>query len=306
MDPRPAMEKLFIGGCPRSGTTLLAALLNASPVCRAMPEARFKFALLGEDLLTRKDLEILAADFTFHLWRMPSVIARLEVGAPRFQAFDDIVSEALSPDPGIRFYVDHTPRNVRHLPALRHFYPDSRFIHIIRDGRGVWASVKSLPWGPNSPGEAARWWTRSVALGLAAAAICPDSLWTIRYEDLVDRPAEVLQGLCDWLGIPFEPTMLEGDASFLPEYTHDQHRLVGEKPDPAAARRWRGTLPPHEIKLFEDEAADLIVALGYDLMDLPVPVPAWRRLAIWLGARVRRRNNRRRYRRKQRRFWSPD
>ena len=41
------MKTIFIGGCARSGTTLLGAMLGVHKECLTTPESQFKFEALG-------------------------------------------------------------------------------------------------------------------------------------------------------------------------------------------------------------------------------------------------------------------
>ena len=298
------MHKVFIGGCPRSGTTFLASLLSASPHCRTAPESWFKFALLNPGALTGSDIDALRSDFTFNLWSIPHFPSTLSPGMPRREVFDRILECFIDDGPTQepRYYVDHTPANIRHVERLSKTYADARFIHIIRDGRAVYASVRDLTWGPRDPISAARWWERNITAGLAAALHTGDRMKTVRYEELVSKPAQVVEGICTWLGIPFEPEMLAGDGSFVPEYTRSQHQLVGRPASTDTVDRWRSRLTPLEVAAFEVEAGSVLESLGYTLERSDVKVPLWRRWGWWLTARARKPADRRRFRQKRESF----
>jgi Sulfotransferase family len=65
------------------------------------------------------------------------------------------------------WWVDHTPTNLRFARLLTAWFPEARFIHIVRDpGRA--ASVMPLNWGPNTITEAALFWKRRMALALTS------------------------------------------------------------------------------------------------------------------------------------------
>src|SRR4030095_1909271 len=50
---------------------------------------------------------------------------------------------------GARIWVEQDPGNVVHIWKLLQHFPDAKFIHIVRDGRAVAASMLPLDWGPN-------------------------------------------------------------------------------------------------------------------------------------------------------------
>ena len=48
-----------------------------------------------------------------------------------------------------KYWVDHTPVNLKFFMHLVKHYERAKFIHIVRDGRAVASSVIPLEWGPN-------------------------------------------------------------------------------------------------------------------------------------------------------------
>ena len=70
------MNPVFIGGCSRSGTTLLGSMLGAHPLAITTPESPFKIHPLivryrhqGYQL-THKDIELLVDDWFLAIWRL--------------------------------------------------------------------------------------------------------------------------------------------------------------------------------------------------------------------------------------------
>jgi hypothetical protein len=161
-------------------------------------------------------------------------------------------------------WVDQTPSNFRRALTMLRMFPDARFIHIVRDGRGVAASILPLDWGPNDILHAAEYWMAHCAPGLATESqLGSNRVMRVRYEDLLTQPEPTLRRLSSFAGLEYEPAMAQG-ASYSPTPYHErQHRLVGQPPDRSRASSWNRTLTPRQIELFESVAGEFLEMLGY-------------------------------------------
>lgn len=167
--------------------------------------------------------------------------------------------------PAPQFWVEHSPTNIRYSRALDQVFPDAHFVHIYRDGRGVAASVLPMDWGATDTLEAANHWLGDIAFGLVAEQAIPgERFHSVQFEHLVQDPGTVLSGLCEAIGIPFDPNMVLGDKFDVPAYNDQQHLLVGQHPDPGRVDAWKTTLSPRQIEVFESRAGPMLVHLGYE------------------------------------------
>lgn len=267
------MRPVFIGGCERSGTTLLGAMLGAHPSCLCVPEMQFKLDILrfprhaGQETVDQSDvMQRLAKRSSFRIWELNLDMAaiRHELLSCR-QLIEWLVTaygqKVGKPTPAM--WVDHTPSNIRYARTLLRLFPEAHMIHIVRDGRAVAASVLPLDWGPNEIDNAARYWEERLAHGFAAESLWPQRVTRVRYEDLVQDPQPVLKKLCDVLAVHYEPAMSQGRGFEVPKYTARQHTLVGSAPNPERARAWEKQLTPRQIEIFESLTSDLLESLGY-------------------------------------------
>lgn len=294
--PRLGRRPVFVGGCPRSGTTLLGAMLGVGPDRVTVPESLFKFALLAEaeagTVATARAHDLLAADRRFALWRVPPP-ARAP-GRRRVAAVLDELVGAFSHrsgKPDATVWIDHTPGNIRFVGTLLDLYPEARFVNLVRDGRGVAASVLPLDWGPNRMADAAGWWATHVAMGLAAAATYgPDRVLTVRFEDLLAAPEETLTALCHSLDLPYDPAMLSRREYDVDAYTVTEHSRVAEVPDASRSRAWQQDLTVRQLEEFEYRTGELARYLGYPLLVGPGarPPPRADRLADFVVDVARR------------------
>ncbi len=268
-----ARRPIFVGGCARSGTTLLGAMLGVGPDRLTVPEAEFKWQLLtrlgtlGPDVDLAAAVAYLRRDWKFRLWGCD-----LPAGPAGSVPYSALVSALVlrhgrrAGKPAPSLWIDHTPGNIRFALTLARLFPDARFVHVVRDGRAVAASVLPLDWGPNDVIEAARHWATQIALGLAAEqALGAARILTIRYEDLVAEPDVVLRRVCAFLDTPFDPAMTRTREYRVPDYSAGQHGLVAQAPDPARVDRWRCTLSRRQVETFEDISGELLAYLGYEL-----------------------------------------
>lgn len=267
---------IFIGGCSRSGTTLLGAMLGASPDAICVPESHFKIDVLrklwpqSSSVNVAEVLAQLLKHWRFKIWGLDSTTADL-LPLVQGDSYGDLLHALVSAyaqsegKADATTWLDHTPENVSYANTLLSLYPDARFIHIVRDGRAVAASILPLDWGPNTIIKAARWWMRMVSFGLAAELVlAPEQIIRVRYEDLVLQPAETLQTLCQFLGIDYLPAMLDATGFRPPRYTNQQHALIGRSASSSAINRWQQRLSPREIEIFENLTRDFLNNLGYE------------------------------------------
>lgn len=138
---------------------------------------------------------------------------------------------------------------------------DMRFILLVRDGRAVTAS--RMRRDGFSMKRCAEVWRTEHLKRIAAqftARRAPRRI--VHYEDLATDPEKVLRGLCDWLGLDFEPAMLE--------FRENRHNVGGNpmrfrKTERSVTldERWRDELGAEDLATFERIAGRLNRSLGY-------------------------------------------
>jgi hypothetical protein len=233
--------RAFLVGCPRSGTTLLQAMLFAHPEIYSFPETNFFLSLFGaRDLLTmgttpqgsvrkfrelvRSIMELLGvAEYRrrARAWEPILLLPNFYMAARcnsislrhNVKTFVQIV-DAASLKAGRPIWVEKTPDHLFYVKRIQQYIPDAAFIHIIRNGRDTVASLvdaaRKFPdvWeGPTSPELAVRRW--DVALRESLQYRGDPQHYLVRYEELVSDPGKVLKGLCGFLGCDFDVKMVE-------------------------------------------------------------------------------------------------
>ncbi len=165
---------ILVGGCGRSGTTLLIAILGAHPsiftIKRELGFLTFWAEKLGVSggpvpYPTRLD--------RFHLYLLTHRV-----------------------DPRATRWAEKSPANVRHLKNIFEYYPDARFIHLIRDPRDVLTSRH-----PSRPGEywvTPQRWVEDVSAGLDMKD--DPRVLSIRYEDIVSNYEDSARKMLEFVG----------------------------------------------------------------------------------------------------------
>ena len=267
------LTPIFIGACPRSGTTFLGERLGAILQGKVTPESQFKRDILAAFAQGHSETvpAILDKSFYYRLWTDRPAAA--DLAAALIQGIEETFEQLVFPegigDHPTGIWVDHTPVNFNQFNALRQLFPKARFVHILRDGRAVYASVRQLSWGPGNPMEGAWWWRAQVSAGLAASQIYPDICMTVRYEHLVAGDLEewgrLLRFLRDDPDLVVTDEMINATSTYdVPDFTQHQHALVGAGLSSGRAQAWKAELPQREIEIFEANAGSLLDPLGYE------------------------------------------
>ncbi|UOQ45393.1 sulfotransferase [Halobacillus salinarum] len=259
---------IFIGGCGRSGTTLLGSMLGAHKDCLCIPESQFKTDMINEfDKNNINELVIsIKNNVRFRLWNLDINTISIE----NINSYGDVLeffineySKKVSRS-NFKMWIDHTPNNLEYVKQLKEIYPQAKFIHLVRDGRGVASSIIPLDWGPNTVKSAANLWKTKLSYGLAAEQfVNKDDIFRVKYEELVIDPEKTLKEICEFLGIVFQKSMIDGNGFSPPKYTTKQHDLVGTKPNKSRTEAWKHKLDSREIEIFECLTADLLECMGY-------------------------------------------
>lgn len=284
----------FVVGSARSGTTLLRLILNAHSEIAVPPESRFIVELHPEEdheVEVEPVLAALAAHKRFQAWDLPIDSVRAELVGRRVASYADVMEAAYKAYAGARSktaWGDKTPRYIEHIPLLARLWPASHFIHLVRDGRNVALSYAELPFGPNNVAHAGALWKRRVTAGLTAGrALSAGRYLEVSYEQLVADPRSQVAAICGFIGMRFEPEMLDyGEKSrdeVLSRAAHYNPRLT-EGPL-AEARAWQEQMPASSVESFEAVAGDLLSDLGYPRR-YPNPSPRARAGAAYARLRM--------------------
>jgi hypothetical protein len=149
--------------------------------------------------------------------------------------------------------------------TLRGLWPDARIVRIVRDPRDVAVSLSVVPFAKDSiVGNLVRIDQDDRA---SRDRIAADPLaMTLRYEDLVMEPARELGRVCDFIGEPYEPAMLDarGSASEVAA-AHEWWKASVTGPiTTASVGRWRGSMSADAQRFAELHLAGFLRAHGYD------------------------------------------
>lgn len=261
----------FVVGSARSGTTLLRLMLNAHSEIAVPPESRFVVELYRQGEV---EVEGLLAELSrhnrFQAWNMPVEAVKEEIGERAFMPYGELIEAAYRAYAKGRdksVWGDKTPRYVLDITLLAELFPQARFLHVVRDGRNVALSYADVPFGPKTVARAAERWQTRVRAGLQTGRPLGPARYTeLFYEQLVAEPERRLQGICSFLGVPFETGMLDYQERARHEILERARRYnphVTERPT-AGVRSWQQQMTPHQVAVFETVAGDLLEELGYE------------------------------------------
>jgi len=247
-------------------------MLDSHPRLAVPGESEFIISLRDPMLRLRRRpeaaLEAILSNEKFRAWGLDPDTVRSDVAAEGPTDFVDVVRAVYASFARLHGKVrwgDKTPGYALHLRTLARLFPDARFVHLIRDGREVAASLAERTWGPSSAVSGAFWWRQLVASARRAGTLLgPDRYLEIRLEDLICDPEGVLTRVCDFLGEKFEPEMLDYSATI--ESRYPGHHERGEhllRPPTAGLRDWRAALSERDERLLEAACRRWLVRLGY-------------------------------------------
>lgn len=222
-------HRIFIVGVPRSGTTLLQSLLAAHSELTSFTESHFfsrYFSLTpvtGWPVLT-KDPSARVHEFLTENSEGPVTAWAGDLGRLLLPLHTRAVTrrllsvmDELAQRRGKSGWIEKTPKHLRYMPLIESVADaqphtiQPHVIHLVRDGLETVASLykASQSWErPYDLEECVRRWNDDVQYSMKRLRKAPENNCCVFYEDLVEAPEKVLQGLCGRLGLAWEPEML--------------------------------------------------------------------------------------------------
>ncbi len=255
-------QPIFILGFPRSGTTLVEQTLSALPAISAGDELPFITELA--DAMPRMLNSPLA---------YPEALAELWM-ADQVQGLDTLRDHYLQRvgqlgvvAAGAGWFTDKMPLNEMHLGLIGLVFPRAPLIHVIRHPLDVMVSAISnlFTHGFNcslSLETAARHYVAVMELVMQYRAEMSLRYLPVRYEDMVTDQEATVRGLCDFIGVAFDPSCLAFHENRRYARTASYAQVTERLYDRSLARRrhYRAHLEP-VIPIL----APMIAALGYSV-----------------------------------------
>lgn len=272
---------LFIVGTGRSGTTLARTILDSHPDVAIPGETGFLPKLLRLKWLWWRGGKLKPAFFVKLAMSNGRLVRSGVTRSALMESFSADQPESpaeavtriyqvyarLNDAPGDCMLGDKTPGYIRHVPLLNDWYPEAKIIRLVRHPLSAIASLLEQPWAPGTPlANALCWQQDQMAFDDADAR----NVMTLRLEDLIAQPEPSCRQMTDFLGLDFEPCMLDysrkAKAVMRQNIHPDSH--AGLTRELSSKREWSDHISEADAKLCWDIVGRQAAKLGYS--HLPV------------------------------------
>ncbi|WP_228282152.1 sulfotransferase [Rubrobacter tropicus] len=250
--PRKGLP-VIVGGCHRSGTSLVRRMLDAHSRIHCGPEVKFFRDFFGdyaEDPLRH----IRFATTARHM--LPEQDLLEEFGGAFVRSQERAASRAGKPR-----WADKNPENVLYLRQWTHLLGRRWvFVHVVRNPLDTLASIKEARFPLTIPPDLEsriELYKRYTRVGAKFGDRHPAYYYRIVYERLVEDPEGVLADLMDWLEEDFEPAQLAFNSAERERGLEDPKIRQTTAAHTDSVGRWRKVLTQEEAVQIARECAPL-------------------------------------------------
>lgn len=257
----PSEVPVFIVGMPRSGTTLAEQILAGHSQVHGAGELS-----LSGDLVTRFNLweQKLGSGWTY-----PECLADLTPAKAR-QLADHWLAQLRERDSQARYVVDKLPHNFEHIGLIKLLFPNARILSCLREPRDVAVSNFMTDYAAKFGGMGFAYDLAWIGEQLVDhrrlmdhwQALFPDSILEVGYEDTVTDTEAQARRMLAFLGLEWEPAVLEFQSVDRPVKTASSWQ-VRQPVYTTSKARWRN---------YVDHLGPLEAALA-DIPSSPAPLP---------------------------------
>ena len=277
---------IFIIGTERSGSNLLRLILNAHPEITVPhpPHIVAFFAPLEKsygNLSIEQNFRKLANDVVLHVerhihpWTVPlNKEALIKSASPRdsFGLSTAIYDQHLAAM-GKRRWGCKSTFMIHYTDRVFARYPDAQLLWLVRDPRDVAVSSRDSVFNPYHPYYTALLWAAQQELGLRLEGqLNQTNVLRVYYEKLVTDPHTTVAGICEFLNVPFVPSMLRFFESEEARTSAGQARDWQNVAQPIISsntNKYRGRLSEFDIAAVESVAGSVMQKLDYEPVSAP-------------------------------------
>jgi protein-tyrosine sulfotransferase len=271
---------LFIVSSGRSGTTLLRSMLAAGGLIAIPPETQviplsirrfYALQYLGWEDLSRLIIALFESHRHFPIWQVNLGAAyQVAMSLPESErSLARIIEEvfrcyASQQFPEADIWGDQSPLNTLYLPWIKRTFPHGRYLHLLRDGRDMVASMMDR--GGTSLEQSTWRWITSVKNAIDLQRQLPaEQFLEVRYEDLVSAPEPIMELICQFIEIDYRPIMLDfwKSPTTLEHRYHSFHRNLDRPVFTDSIGKWRTRLTSNQQAYVLAKTKTLLKQLGY-------------------------------------------
>jgi Sulfotransferase family len=266
-------------GAPRSGTTLLAAVMNAHTRLSCGNETHFFEDLreaVVEFITDRRHWPRRAFDYMstlqhagrrlFDLYGIDPTAyhRRLSAARPAVSTVLCCFMESYLEKTGKARWIEKTPNHLKVFTRIRRHFPGSPAICIFRDPRDVALSLMKVPWGPSTFADGLLIW-KSYFEYYCKFILSDKNVLTIRFEDLVEYPSVTCSCICKFINEDYDASMLNTSqsaaevGSILEPYKGNTSKPI----DQSRASAWKAVLNPDELAVADVFLNREVLCFGY-------------------------------------------
>jgi Sulfotransferase family len=286
----------FIAGQAKSGTTLLAALLDNHPELLVLPQetayfptALKKYGNAGRraqfDYLTKKSFSrvLFGGEPKWREHEYRNFPQQKFLGTFERIAFDPVnagrdllalMAESYAqtigvPRDRIKRWVEKTPANRNHVDEIFARFPHAKFLVTLRDPRAILATQIALEKTRQTKRFSvyyvvAHWCVAAKLVRRVRAGDVPG--WFVQFEQLVSEPSKVMKEVCDYLAIQFDSEIILTPTKIGESWGgNSAAEIAFSKVSAQPASRWEKELSEEEIGWVEWHCRDLMLEFGYEL-----------------------------------------
>lgn len=267
----------------RSGTTLLANILDAHPNIVVPPESFFVLHLERKyKHLKTWDAKAIASfiddvyvDRPFRLmWKVPRETVEQSFAAKPPENFNDACNRirasyrASFKKKQIVLYGDKHPVYSNFCRRIMKINPQAKLIHMVRDPRGTGSGQINTFNRKDAMGVGYLWARYNKNLR-ELQKVYPENYYLLKYEDLVLKPEETVQALCGFLEIEFKEEMMEYRKSVVRRFENytaaitKKHQSLMQPIDPSIMEGWKKKLNATQVRHLEFVTHHVASSLGY-------------------------------------------
>lgn len=274
-------QPVFIISSGRSGTTLMRSMLVAGGQIAIPAETqiihmvlvKFKtmrgFSWEDQARLTISSFE---SHQNFPLWQTNlSPVYQKVLNLPEEErSLARIINEvymtyAAQAFPNARIWGDQSPIHTFYLSYINKVFPNARYMHLLRDGRDVVSSMVTRHGNDYLFEAVLRWKTSLKRIHDFQKLILPSQYLEVRYENLVREPELVLLKVSDFIGIEYNPRML--DYWKLPSTIEHKykpfHQNLGKPVFDSSIGKWQERLTVEQKEYVLKNLSAELQELGY-------------------------------------------